>query len=246
MPGGDEAVVLGAALGLGVVVDAVGVGQQAETAHAPGVRRGMRTAIRRTSTASRRRDRTARCPCARRGAGRSPGRGRARRRASTRRCRRRRRSGPGRAGGWRGRPRRRRRPGRDGTARRARRRTVRGEAAVEAHDVVVGVAGGGRQEAHARTRGGGEEREDVVVEQRGVFLHREPAAAEGHDLRGAAGGSSGGRIASARWLAFVDGSAYPILVDSLSVLARGRYGPASEIRMRARWTCAHKGRSANN
>ena len=57
------------------------------------------------------------------------------------------------------------------------------EAAVEAHDVVVGVAGRRRQEADARAAGFGE-REHVVVEQRMLALHREASAAKGDDLRG--------------------------------------------------------------
>ena len=55
------------------------------------------------------------------------------------------------------------------------------EAAVEAHHVVVGVTRGGRQEADARPRGI-QQRQDVVVQQRSVFLHREPAASKGDDL----------------------------------------------------------------
>src|SRR5207244_11153183 len=58
-----------------------------------------------------------------------------------------------------------------------------GEAAVEAHDVVIGIARGGGQKAHARACRGGE-REDVVVEQRAVALHRETSPSEGDDLRG--------------------------------------------------------------
>ncbi len=58
---------------------------------------------------------------------------------------------------------------------------ARGEAAVEAHDVVVGVARGGRQKADARAFGVGQ-RQHVVVEQRAVALHREAAASEGDDL----------------------------------------------------------------
>ncbi len=45
-----------------------------------------------------------------------------------------------------------------------------GEATVEAHDVVVGVTACGRQEADTRPAGAGE-REHVVVEQRAVTLH---------------------------------------------------------------------------
>ena len=57
------------------------------------------------------------------------------------------------------------------------------EAAIEAHHVVVGIARGGGQEADAGARGVGE-REHVVVQQRPVPLHREAAAAESDDLWG--------------------------------------------------------------
>ena len=62
---------------------------------------------------------------------------------------------------------------------------ARGEVAVEADDVVVGVARRGRQEADLRppaARPVGGEPEHVVVEQRVPGLHREPAAAEGDYL----------------------------------------------------------------
>jgi hypothetical protein len=63
------------------------------------------------------------------------------------------------------------------------------EAPVEAHDVVVGIARGGRQEAHARALGSGEG-EHVVVEQGVALLHREAAAAKGHDLGNAGNAGS--------------------------------------------------------
>jgi hypothetical protein len=56
-----------------------------------------------------------------------------------------------------------------------------GETAVEAHDVVVGVARCRRQEADARAIGLGQ-RQHIVVEQRAVALHRESTASEGDDL----------------------------------------------------------------
>jgi hypothetical protein len=55
------------------------------------------------------------------------------------------------------------------------------EGAVEADDVVVGVTARGRQEADLRPLLPGQT-EHVVVEQRVAALHREAAAAEGHDL----------------------------------------------------------------
>jgi hypothetical protein len=58
----------------------------------------------------------------------------------------------------------------------------RGERAVEAHDVVVGVARGGRHEADARPLGAGD-RQGVVVEQRVAGLHGEAPTAERDDLR---------------------------------------------------------------
>ena len=60
---------------------------------------------------------------------------------------------------------------------------VGGEGPVEADDVVVGVAAGRGQEADPRPLGLGQA-EHVVVEQRVPGLHREAAAAEGHDLSG--------------------------------------------------------------
>ncbi len=60
---------------------------------------------------------------------------------------------------------------------------ARGEAAVEAHDVVVGVAGGGGQEADPRAARP-HQRQDVVVQQLAVALHRETAPAESDDLGG--------------------------------------------------------------
>ena len=61
---------------------------------------------------------------------------------------------------------------------------ARREVPVEADDVVVGVAGRGREEAHLRPVAPGRrgQPEHVVVEQRVPRLHREPAAAEGDDL----------------------------------------------------------------
>ena len=60
---------------------------------------------------------------------------------------------------------------------------VGGEGAVEADDVVVGVAAGRGQEADPRPLGPGQA-EHVVVEQGVARLHREAAAAEGDDLTG--------------------------------------------------------------
>ncbi len=60
----------------------------------------------------------------------------------------------------------------------------RRERAVEADDVMVGVARGGGHEAHARTFDA-RQPEDVVVEEPVSRLHREPAATEGDDLRAA-------------------------------------------------------------
>ena len=60
---------------------------------------------------------------------------------------------------------------------------VGGEGAVEADDVVVGVAAGRGQEADARPLRPGQA-EHVVVEQRVPGLHREAAATEGDDLAG--------------------------------------------------------------
>ena len=60
---------------------------------------------------------------------------------------------------------------------------VGGEGAVEADDVVVGVAAGRGQEADPRPLGLGQA-EHVVVEQGVARLHREAAAAEGDDLAG--------------------------------------------------------------
>ena len=59
-----------------------------------------------------------------------------------------------------------------------------GEVAVEAHDVVVGVAGRGREEADLRPVAARRrcQPEHVVVQERVPRLHREPAAAEGDDL----------------------------------------------------------------
>ncbi len=57
------------------------------------------------------------------------------------------------------------------------------ERAVEPHDVVVGVPGGGRQEADPRALHP-RQAQDVVVEQR-TRLHGEPSATERDDLRGA-------------------------------------------------------------
>jgi hypothetical protein len=56
------------------------------------------------------------------------------------------------------------------------------ERAVEADDVVVGVAARGRKEADLRPVAGSE-RQDVVVEQRVAGLHREATAAERDYLR---------------------------------------------------------------
>jgi hypothetical protein len=96
-----------------------------------------------------------------------------------------------------------------------------GEAPVEAHDVVVGVAGGGRQEADAGS-GGPEvagEREDVVVEQRAVALHREASASQCDDLWRCVGHhpspSAGVQREQPGWRV-PEGSAW-------------RYGPASEM-----------------
>ena len=77
---------------------------------------------------------------------------------------------------------------------------ARREVAVEADDVVVGVAGGGRQEADLRplAAGGRREAEHVVVEQRVAGLHREAAAAEGDDLARARHGRNLGPAAAAR------------------------------------------------
>ena len=58
---------------------------------------------------------------------------------------------------------------------------VGGEGAVEADDVVVGVAAGRGQEADARPLGP-RQRQHVVVEERVAGLHRETAAAEGDYL----------------------------------------------------------------
>jgi len=61
---------------------------------------------------------------------------------------------------------------------------ARREMAVEADDVVIGIAGRRREEADLRaraTRRGGEP-EHVVVQERVPRLHREPAAAERDDL----------------------------------------------------------------
>ena len=58
----------------------------------------------------------------------------------------------------------------------------RGEATVEPHDVVVGVAAGGRDEAHPRPRAAGDLQREVIDELV-AGLHREPAAAEREDLR---------------------------------------------------------------
>ena len=71
---------------------------------------------------------------------------------------------------------------------------ARREVPVEADDVVVGVAGGRREEADlrpvaARRRG---QPEHVVVEQRVPGLHGEPAAAEGDDLAWARHGAKVG------------------------------------------------------
>ncbi len=242
--GGDEAVVLGAARGLGVVVHAVGVGQQPQAAHASGgaVEGGQRFG----EPAQRPRGGAAQddAPPPRAAqdgvkAVRAPGAEHRHDVAA---------------------------PDVDevlgeqmggevvldaadsliaAKQRHVRGVAVGGEAAVEAHDVMIGVAGGGRQEAHPRAHGGGE-REDVVVEQRGVFLHREAAAAEGHDLGGAARGSSGGSHRSgSRGLECVRSKAYPMLAAACRIWARGQYGPASEIRC-ARDGHAHIGRSANN
>ena len=57
------------------------------------------------------------------------------------------------------------------------------EAAIEAHDVVIRIARGGREEADARVSLA-RQRQDVVVQQRAVLLHREASSAEGHDLGG--------------------------------------------------------------
>ena len=58
-----------------------------------------------------------------------------------------------------------------------------GERPVEAHDVVIGVTAGGREEADARSFAPpASQSEDVLVEQRVARLHREAAAAEGDDL----------------------------------------------------------------
>ena len=61
------------------------------------------------------------------------------------------------------------------------------EGAVEAHDVVIRVAAGRRQEADLGALAGAAlagEAEHVVVEQRVAAFHREAAAAERHDLPG--------------------------------------------------------------
>ena len=58
----------------------------------------------------------------------------------------------------------------------------RGERAVEASDGPLGVAAGGREEAHARP-GRARERQDELVEQRIVGLHQQPAAAHRHHSR---------------------------------------------------------------
>ena len=58
---------------------------------------------------------------------------------------------------------------------------IGGEGAVEADDVVVGVAAGRGQEADPRPLGPAQP-EDVVVEQRVARLHREPAPTEGDYL----------------------------------------------------------------
>ncbi len=58
----------------------------------------------------------------------------------------------------------------------------RREGAVEAHDVVVRVAAGRREEADAWALDA-RQREDVVVEQGVAPLHRESSSSERHDLR---------------------------------------------------------------
>src|SRR5439155_11413892 len=66
--------------------------------------------------------------------------------------------------------------------REVRRLAARGvEGAVEAHDVVVGVAAGCRQETDARTLAIGKA-EHVVVEERIALLHREATASKRDDL----------------------------------------------------------------
>ncbi len=82
------------------------------------------------------------------------------------------------------------------------------EAAIEAHHVVVRVAGGGGHEAHPRSRRT-RERQDVVVEQRAVSLHRETSASERNDLWRSAwhDASSTGSTLKGRSTASTDGAA---------------------------------------
>jgi hypothetical protein len=178
----DEAVILGAALGLGVVVDAVGVGQQAQSAHAPGgaVEGGEGLA----EPAQRPRGGAAEdhtlAPGLRQNVIKSVGAPDAEHADDVAAA------------------------NVDhvlcqqvcgdvlldaaGALIAAKQRYVaclafRGEATVEAHHVVVRVARCGGKEADARAFGRGQG-QYVVIEQRAVLLHREAAASEGKDLTG--------------------------------------------------------------